>query len=93
MGSVVERLKETPAMRQVVIENPILKSSFAEPDRHFKFTDENGPKFEDVQDAAGHANPSTTKQYDKRGYDPKKSASFFANYSDCPWQWLPLFTE
>lgn len=40
----------------------------------------NGAKFEDVQDAAGHANPSTTRLYDKRGYDPEKSASFFANY-------------
>lgn len=40
----------------------------------------NGARFEDVQDAAGHANPSTTRLYDKRGYDPEKSASFFANY-------------
>jgi site-specific recombinase XerD len=40
----------------------------------------NGARFEDVQDAAGHANPSTTRLYDRRGYDPEKSASFFANY-------------
>jgi hypothetical protein len=40
----------------------------------------NGAKFEDVQDAAGKPNPSTTRLYDKRGYDPEKSASFFANY-------------
>jgi hypothetical protein len=30
--------------------------------------------------AAGHADPSTTKLYDRRGYNPEKSASFFANY-------------
>ncbi len=35
---------------------------------------------EDVQSAAGHADPSTTKLYDRRGYNPEKSASFFANY-------------
>jgi hypothetical protein len=35
---------------------------------------------EDVQLAAGHADPSTTKLYDRRGYNPEKSASFFANY-------------
>lgn len=40
----------------------------------------NGARFEDVQDAAGHANLSTTRLYDKRGYYPEKSASFFANY-------------
>ena len=40
----------------------------------------NGAKFEDVQADAGHANPSTTKLHVKRGYDPEKSASFFANY-------------
>ena len=27
-------------MPQIVIENPILNLPFAEPDRHFKFTDE-----------------------------------------------------
>ena len=41
---------------------------------------ENGAGLEDVQLAAGHANPSTTKLYDRRGYNPEKSASFFANY-------------
>jgi hypothetical protein len=35
---------------------------------------------QDVQLAAGHADPSTTKLNDRRGYNPEKSASFFANY-------------
>jgi len=41
---------------------------------------DNGCNLEDVQRAAGHADPSTTKLYDRRGYNPEKSASFFANY-------------
>jgi integrase len=41
---------------------------------------ENGASLEEVQSAAGHADPSTTKLYDRRGYNPEKSASFFANY-------------
>ena len=41
---------------------------------------ENGAGLEDVQLAAGHADPSTTKLYDRRGYNPEKSASFFANW-------------
>jgi len=39
---------------------------------------ENGAKLEDVQKAAGHRDPSTTKLYDRRGYNPEKAASFFA---------------
>jgi integrase/recombinase XerD len=39
---------------------------------------ENGA-LEDVQKAAGHRDPSTTKLYDRRGYNPEK-ASFFATY-------------
>jgi integrase/recombinase XerD len=39
---------------------------------------DNGASLEDVQSAAGHADPSTTKLYDRRGYNPEKSASFFA---------------
>ncbi len=35
---------------------------------------------EDVQKAAGHRDPSTTKLYDRRGYNPEKAASFFATY-------------
>jgi len=38
---------------------------------------DNGASLEDVQLAAGHADPSTTKLYDRRGYNPEKPASFF----------------
>jgi integrase/recombinase XerD len=41
---------------------------------------ENGYPLEDVQEAAGHEEPGTTKLYDRRGYDLEKSASFFATY-------------
>jgi integrase/recombinase XerD len=41
---------------------------------------DNGASLENVHWAAGHADPSTTKLYDRRGYNPEKSASFFANY-------------
>jgi site-specific recombinase XerD len=41
---------------------------------------ENGAQLEDVQKAAGHRDPSTTKLYDRRGYNPEKAASFFAMY-------------
>ncbi len=41
---------------------------------------ENGASLEDVQRDVGHADPSTTKLYDRRGYNPEKSASFFAVY-------------
>jgi len=40
----------------------------------------NGADIEDVQQAVGHAQISTTKLYDKRGYNPERAASFFANY-------------
>lgn len=40
----------------------------------------NGASLEDVQRDVGHANPSTTKLYDRRGHNPEKSASFFAVY-------------
>jgi hypothetical protein len=33
---------------------------------------ENGAQLEDVQKAAGHRDPSTTKLYDRRGYNPEK---------------------
>jgi integrase/recombinase XerD len=35
---------------------------------------ENGAQLEDVQKAAGHRDPSTTKLYDRRGYNPEKAA-------------------
>lgn len=41
---------------------------------------ENRASLEDVQRAAGHREPSTTKLYDRRGYNPEKSAIFFATY-------------
>lgn len=41
---------------------------------------ENGCPLEDVQRDMGHADPSTTKLYDRRGRNPDKSASFFATY-------------
>jgi site-specific recombinase XerD len=41
---------------------------------------ENGAQLKDVQKAAGHRNPGTTKLYDRRGYNPEKAASFFATY-------------
>lgn len=41
---------------------------------------ENDADIEEVQYAMGHADISTTKLYDRRGHNPEKSASFFANY-------------
>ncbi len=41
---------------------------------------ENGASLEQVQKAVGHRDPSTTKLYDRRGYNPEKSAAFFATY-------------
>ncbi len=41
---------------------------------------QNGASLEDVQRDVGHADPTTTKRYDRRGHNPEKSASFFANY-------------
>jgi integrase/recombinase XerD len=41
---------------------------------------ENSAQLEDVQKAADHCDPSTTKLYDRRGYNPEKAASFFASY-------------
>jgi len=40
----------------------------------------NGASLEDVQRNVGHADPPTTKLYDRRNYNPEKSASFFATY-------------
>lgn len=41
---------------------------------------DNGANLEDVQRDVGHADPATTKLYDRRGHNPEKSASFFATY-------------
>jgi hypothetical protein len=35
-----------------------------------------GAQLKDVQKAAGHRDPGTTKLYDRRGYNPGKAASF-----------------
>jgi hypothetical protein len=40
---------------------------------------ENGAQLEDVQKAAGHRDPSTTKLYDRRGYNPEKSGVVFCD--------------
>lgn len=41
---------------------------------------DNGASLEDVQRDVGHADPSTTKLYDRRGHNPERSAAFFASY-------------
>ena len=41
---------------------------------------ENWGTLDDVQRAAGHSESSTTKLYDRRGYNPEKSTSFYATY-------------
>ena len=41
---------------------------------------DNGANLEDVQRDVGHSDPATTKLYDRRGHNPERSASFFANY-------------
>gem|GEM_PF-6800950 len=38
---------------------------------------DNGVALEDVQRDVSHADPSTTKLYDRRGHNPEKSAAFF----------------
>jgi hypothetical protein len=40
----------------------------------------NGAALDDVQRAAGHRDPGTTRLYDRRRYNPGKSASFYATY-------------
>jgi hypothetical protein len=41
---------------------------------------ENGASLEEVQRAAGHADASTTKLYDRRRFTPDKSAALFVSY-------------
>lgn len=41
---------------------------------------DNDADINEVQYAMGHADISTTKLYDRRGHNPEKSASYFANY-------------
>jgi integrase/recombinase XerD len=40
---------------------------------------ENVAQLEDVQKDAGHRDPSTTKPYDRRGYNSEKAAGFFCD--------------
>jgi integrase/recombinase XerD len=40
----------------------------------------NGASLEEVQRAAGHAKADTTRLYDRRGYEPERSAAFYATY-------------
>ncbi len=40
----------------------------------------NGAALEDVQRDCGHSDPTTTLMYDRRGFDPERSAAFFATY-------------
>jgi integrase len=44
---------------------------------------ENGAQLEDVQKAAGHRDPSTTKLYDRRGFNPEKAVSFLRRTRVC----------
>ena len=39
-----------------------------------------GVALEDVQRAAGHRDPGTTRLYDRRSYNPKRAASLFVKY-------------
>ncbi len=41
---------------------------------------ENGALPEDVQKVTRHRDPSTTKLYDRHGYDPEKAAGLSATY-------------
>jgi site-specific recombinase XerD len=41
-----------------------------------------GCSLEDVQRAAGHREPGTTKLYDRRSYNQVKSASFLPRFED-----------
>jgi integrase/recombinase XerD len=38
---------------------------------------ESSAQLEDVHKVADHRDPSTTKLYDRRGYNPEKATSFF----------------
>jgi len=48
-----------------------------------------GARLEDGQ-RVGHADPTTTNLYGRRGYNPEKSASFFANYQTMPAMASPM---
>jgi integrase len=41
---------------------------------------DNGVSLEEVQRTAAHADVTITRLYDRRGYNPEKSASFFTSY-------------
>jgi integrase len=58
---------------------PLARWAFLSPSGITRALD-NGASLEEVQRAAGHADATTTKLYDRRGHNPEKSASFFASY-------------
>ena len=41
---------------------------------------ENSARLEECKKATGRRDPSTTKLYDRRGYNPEKAASFFSTW-------------
>jgi len=76
-------LTRTGALREVAkadLTAPIIKRSRGERATFITTALDNGASLEDVQSAARPADPSATKLYDRHGYNPEKSASFFANY-------------
>jgi hypothetical protein len=67
-------------MATVLLRRRAFLPADANPSRPVTTALENGAQLEDVQKAADHRDPGTTKLYDRRGYNPEKAASFFATY-------------
>jgi site-specific recombinase XerD len=64
----------TATKRKTIREHHTMRATF------ITATLDNGASLEDAQRDVGRADSSTTKLYDRRGHNPKKSDSFFANY-------------